>query len=52
MLEYRIPKPLVLIVCAAAAFGVVGVVYAQGAGELTVDDVKFEGLVSIDAGVV
>lgn len=52
MLEYRIPKPLVLIVCAAAAFGVVGVVYAQGAGELTVDDVKFEGLVSIDAGAV
>lgn len=52
MLEYRIPKPLVLIACAAAAFGVVGVVYAQGAGELTVDDVKFEGLVSIDAGAV
>jgi outer membrane protein insertion porin family len=52
LLEYRIPKPLVLIVCAAAAFGVVGVVYAQGAGELTVDDVKFEGLVSIDAGAV
>jgi outer membrane protein insertion porin family len=43
---------IAFMTCALAVLGAAATVYAQGGGELVVDDVKFEGLVSIDPASV
>ncbi len=52
LLKYRNSTPLLFAVFALGTFGVIESAYGQSPGEVTVDDVKFEGLVSIDDAAV